>query len=194
MMNSQLRRLILFLLLTVGSAASSGAQRMGFTLDSLRVGDRVRFVSRDFLPASERRGTLKFVSSDSLLVRSAPIRSRGNDPEIWTIRRVTIVSLDISRRREVSSARTVIGAVLGVPLGFLGGWGACRLVFQINSSACNLDHNYRGWVRRHPPVRLHGGRRPRHGRADQPNAASYRPSSRKRGRLRHARCWLAREG
>ncbi len=146
MMNSQLRRLILFLLLTVGSAASSGAQRMGFTLDSLRVGDRVRFVSRDFLPASERRGTLKFVSSDSLRVRSAPIRSSGSDPEIWTIRRVTIVSLDISRRRYVSSARKVIGVVLGVPLGFLGGWGACRLVFEINSSACNFDQNFGKFV------------------------------------------------
>ena len=145
-MKSQLRRLILFLLLTVVSATSSGAQRMGITLDSLRVGDRVRFVSQDFLPASERRGTLTFVLSDSLLVRSAPIQSRRNESEIWTIRRVTIVSLDISRRREVSSARTVIGAVLGVPLGFLGGWGACRLVFQINSSACNLDHNFGTFV------------------------------------------------
>ncbi len=145
-MTSPLRSALLFVFLTIGSATASGAQRVGLTLDSLRVGDRVRFVSQDFVPASERHGTLQLVSADSLLVQFAPIPSRGKEPEIWTIRRVAIVSLGVTRRREVSSARTVFGALLGVPLGFFGGWGACALVNTINSSACGIDNNFGKFV------------------------------------------------
>jgi hypothetical protein len=140
-MNSRLRRLALFSILTVGSAAPSGAQRMGFILDSLRAGDRVRFVSQDLFPPSERIGTVQSVSTDSLVVRQVPSRSIRNDWEPWTISHAGLVSLDRRRVREVSSTRTVIGAVLGIPLGFLAGWGACGVVHAIKSSACNISTN-----------------------------------------------------